>query len=90
MLTGKLKSGKTTLANALIKSLRIKQDSFARPPKAGLKEMRVVTDGLNKDREAPLLSLTTNDLAADAPNGHTYFGLHRCAGWIDRDDHLVL
>src|SRR4051812_20220784 len=52
MLTGKLKSGKTTLAEALAAELGIKRDSFARPLKAGLKAMGVIVDGPNKDRFA--------------------------------------
>lgn len=52
MLTGKLKSGKTTLAEELTHLLDIPRDSFARPLKAGLKAMGVIVDGPDKDRHA--------------------------------------
>jgi hypothetical protein len=52
MLTGKLKSGKTSLAEALVTLMGIPRDSFARPLKEGLKMMGVTVDGPNKDRHA--------------------------------------
>jgi hypothetical protein len=52
MLSGKLKSGKTTLAEDLALLLSIPRDSFARPLKEGLKTMGIIVDGPDKDRDA--------------------------------------